>query len=88
MIVLSVSKRFSNGNYRTRGHRAGCKKYWFIFAFDDFGRFFTKRISQIEVPYYKTQVKRVIVFQCQRCGFKMKGIKGTNPHCPKCEADN
>jgi hypothetical protein len=72
MIVLSVSKTYWNRGVKT--HRKKAKRIWLVYYLDEDDEFKlrTKRISVLEVPYYKAQIlhKRVIVCKyCKRCQY-------------------
>lgn len=83
-FVISVSKSYSHrGNHR---HRTGTKKHWYVYYFED-GKFSTKRISALEVPYYKAQKRHRYRYICMDCGSLLVGLvtsRNKDVICPYC----
>ncbi len=84
MDVVGVSKARTTGSYVTKsGKKAyrGQRKHWYVYFYDDEGRFRKKTISALEVPYYGSLIRRTKTYTCDSCGTKFRAIR---PACPKC----
>ena len=61
MEVLGIYNQFVHGAYETRHGRTykrGRKKHLTLYALDEEGRFFTKKISQVEALLWKARKRR------------------------------
>ena len=86
MTVVGVSRPRTSGSVLTRkGKKAyrGKRKHWYVYFYDDEGKFRKKRINPVEVPFYGSQIRRRKGYLCPSCGTKFRSTKGT---CPKCGA--
>ena len=59
----------------------GNRKHWYVYFYDDEGRFRKKKISSVQVPYYGSLIRRRKSYACGSCGNKFRSSTGT---CPKC----
>jgi len=81
--VIGVSKKYVVG-YPTSRPRA--KKYWFLYFYDENGKFHSKRISNIQALYYKSRkFKKVRKVVCYECGNTYQVVG--DPFCPNCEKE-
>lgn len=68
MIVVSVSKGYQNVQKRRRTWgKHNCKPIWYAYIITDDDRFTRKRISTLEVPLYKTKIRRKRTLICDDC---------------------
>ncbi len=84
MDVVGVSKPRTSGAFVTKkGKKAyrGERKHWYVYFYDDDGRFRKKQIMAVEVPYYGSLIRRRKSYLCQSCGTKFRSLKEA---CPKC----
>ena len=84
MEIVGVSRPRTSGSFVTKsGKKAyrGKRKHWYVYFYDDQGKFRKKRINQIEVPYYGSLIRRRKTYQCSSCGTK---FRSTDRLCPKC----
>ncbi len=84
MDIVGVSRARTSGSYVTKsGKKAyrGQRRHWYVYYYDDDGKFRKREISAIEVPYYGSLIRRTKTFRCKKCGTKFRSMKGT---CPKC----
>lgn len=82
--VVGVSKARTSGSYWTKkGKKAyrGKKRHWYVYFYDEVGKFHKRLIPAIEVPYYGSLIRRRKSFKCSRCGAK---FRSTRPTCPSC----
>jgi hypothetical protein len=88
MIVISVSKRWYHTRSEVRQHgKNGAKKRWFVFYFDEEGRFRTKRIHWSQVGWYKLHKSSKRRLICDTCGQKFIGYIRSDDQivsCPYC----
>jgi lipopolysaccharide biosynthesis regulator YciM len=59
----------------------GARKHWYVYFYDDEGKFRKKRIRAVEVPYYGSLIRRRKSFECKACGHKFRSL---DQKCPKC----
>ncbi len=88
MDVVGVSRPKTSGSFETKkGRKAyrGNRKHWFVYFYDDEGRFRKKKISALEVPYYGSLIRRRKSYLCGSCGNRFRSI---SPKCPKCGAES
>jgi len=86
VTVVGVSRPRTSGAVLTKkGRRAyrGKRRHWFVYFYDDEGRFKKRQISAVEVPYYGSLIRRRKMFLCGSCGKKFRSVKDI---CPKCGA--
>ena len=86
MEVVGVSKPRTSGSFVTkRGKKAyrGKRKHWYVYFYDDEGKFRKKKISSVQVPYYGSLIRRRKSYQCGNCGSRFRSTSST---CPKCGA--
>jgi len=58
MEVLGIYNQFVHGAYETRRGRVykrGRKKHLTLYGLDDYGRFFTKKVSQVEALIWRAK---------------------------------
>ena len=61
VTVVGVSKPRSSGSLVTKAGRKayrGRRKHWYVYFYDDKGRFRKRRIRTVEVPYYGSLIRR------------------------------
>lgn len=84
--IVGVSRPRTSGSVLTKnGKKAyrGKRRHWYVYFYDDEGRFRKKQISAVEVPYYGSLIRRRKMFLCRSCRKKFRSVKDT---CPKCGA--
>ena len=84
MQVVGVSKVKTSGSYITKSGRKqyrGQRRHWYVYFYDDDGKFRKRMINAIEVPYYGSLIRRTKTFLCPNCG---RSFRSTKPICPKC----
>jgi len=84
MEVVGVSRPRTSGSYQLKsGKKAyrGQRKHWYVYYYDDDGRFRKRQISQVQVPYYGSLIRRRKSFKCNNCLTKFRSTKS---ECPKC----
>jgi DNA-directed RNA polymerase subunit RPC12/RpoP len=82
--VVGVSKPQTTGSFVTKaGKKAyrGQRKHWYVYFYDDEGKFRKKRISQVQVPYYGSLIRRRKSYLCESCGTRFRSLRSV---CPKC----
>ena len=86
MDVVGVSRARTSGSYVTKaGRRAyrGQRKHWYVYFYDDEGKFRKRKITTLEVPYYGSLIRRTKTYHCSGCDNKFRSMRQT---CPKCGA--
>jgi rubrerythrin len=86
ITVVGVSRARTSGSFVTKkGKKAyrGNRKHWYVYFYDDDGKFKKKQISVVEVPYYGSLIRRRKTYLCSSCGTKFRSLQGI---CPKCGA--
>ncbi|MDG6903022.1 MAG: hypothetical protein JRM80_13840 [Nitrososphaerota archaeon] len=84
MDVVGVSKARTSGSFVTKkGKKAyrGKRRHWYVYFYDDQGKFHKKKISSVQVPYYGSLIRRRKSYQCRSCGNRFRSM---SPACPKC----
>jgi rubrerythrin len=84
VTVVGVSKPRTSGSAVTKGGKKayrGQRKHWYVYFYDDEGKFRKKRISAVEVPYYGSLIRRRKSYKCPSCGRKFRAL---DPKCPSC----
>jgi rubrerythrin len=66
-----------NGKKAYRGQR----RHWYVYFYDDDGKFRKKRINMVEVPYYGSLIRRRKTYICSSCGTRYRSMDSA---CPKC----
>ncbi len=82
--IVGVSRARTSGSAVTKKGRVayrGNKIHWYVYFYDDEGKFRKKKISVVEVPYYGSLIRRRKSFRCPSCG---KGFRSLKPVCPSC----
>ena len=59
----------------------GKKRHWYVYFYDDEGKFKKKQISAVQVPYYGSLIRRRKSYLCPSCKTKFRSLE---PDCPKC----
>ena len=86
VTIVGVSRPRTSGSFVTKqGKKAyrGKRRHWYVYFYDDEGRFKKKKISALEVPYYGSLIRRRKVYLCPSCGNK---FRSAHDRCPKCGA--
>ena len=86
MDVVGVSRARTSGSFVTKSGRKayrGQRKHWYVYYYDDNGKFRKKQISTLEVPYYGSLIRRAKTYHCRGCGNKFRSMRQT---CPRCGA--
>jgi hypothetical protein len=84
MDIVGVSRAKTSGSYVTKSGRKayrGQRKHWYVYFYDDDGKFRKKMISALEVPYYGSLIRRTRTYRCGTCGTRFRSMR---PKCPKC----
>ena len=84
MDVVGVSRPKTSGSFVTKsGKKAyrGNRKHWFVYFYDDEGKFRKRQISAVEVPYYGSLIRRRKSYFCPSCGNEFRSMRVS---CPKC----
>jgi len=79
-----VSRPRTSGSFVTKSGRKayrGNRKHWYVYFYDDEGKFRKKKISPVQVPYYGSLIRRRKAYVCGRCGNKFRSSAAA---CPKC----
>jgi hypothetical protein len=82
--VVGVSRVKTSGSFVLKAGRKqyrGKKKHWYVYFYDDDGKFKKKKIGAVEVPYYGSLIRRRRTYLCGICGAKFRSLSST---CPKC----
>ena len=86
MEIVGVTRPRTSGSFVTKkGKKAyrGKRKHWYVYFYDDDGKFRKKKISPVQVPYYGSLIRRRKSFLCSNCGNRFRSM---NSDCPKCGA--
>ena len=84
--IVGVSRPRTSGSVLTKKGKKvyrGKRRHWYVYFYDDEGRFRKRRISAASVPYYGSLIRRRKVYLCPICGTKFRSVKDK---CPKCAA--
>ena len=84
MEVVGVTRPRTSGSFVTKkGKKAyrGKRKHWYVYFYDDDGKFRKKRINQVQVPYYGSLIRRRKSYLCRNCGNR---FRSTSSNCPRC----
>lgn len=82
--IVGVSRAQTTGAAMTKKGRKyyrGKAKHWYVYFYDDNGKFRKRKISQVQVPYYGSLIRRRKSYVCPSCGTKFRSLKD---NCPKC----
>jgi rubrerythrin len=86
VTVVGVSRPRTSGAVLTKKGRKtyrGKRRHWYVYFYDDEGRFRKRQISAVEVPYYGSLIRRRKMFLCRSCGERFRSVRDA---CPKCGA--
>jgi len=83
MYVKGVSWTTNNRKGRSNEHT---KRFPLVYYYDESFNLHTKRISRLEVPFYKMQICKQITSYCETCqeNFTLLIRKNEKPECPNC----
>ena len=84
VTVVGVSRARTSGSFVTKSGRKayrGKRKHWYVYFYDDDGKFRKKQISVVEVPYYGSLIRRRKTYLCPNCKTKFRSLQDL---CPKC----
>ncbi len=84
MEVVGVSRPRTGGTVITKNGRKvyrGKRKHWYVYFYDDEGRFSKKMISAVQVPYYGSLIRRRKSYVCGSCGNRFRSIERKCPSC-------
>ena len=84
--VVSVSKTYTHRGLFRR--RKATKKHWFVYYYDEEGKFQNKKINLLQALYYKTQKRKRLQYICTECSSRFIGyVKSSKEEleCPYCE---
>ncbi len=79
-----MSRPKTSGSFQTKqGKKAyrGKRKHWYVYFYDDDGKFKKKMIGQVQVPYYGSLIRRRKSYFCPACGTDFRSMRD---RCPKC----
>ncbi len=82
--IVGVSRPRTSGSVLTKkGKKAyrGNRRHWYVYFYDDDGKFRKKQISAASVPYYGSLIRRRKMYLCPSCGTKFRSLRDT---CLKC----
>ena len=85
--VVGVSRARTSGSAITKkGKKAyrGKRRHWYVYFYDDDGKFKKRKISAVQVPYYGSLIRRRKSFLCPSCATKFRSLQSK---CPKCGAE-
>jgi rubrerythrin len=86
VTIVGVSRPRTSGSVLTKaGKKAyrGKRRHWYIYFYDDEGRFRKRQIGAASVPYYGSLIRRRKMYLCGSCRTKFRAMKDA---CPKCGA--
>ncbi len=84
VTIVGVSRARTSGSAVTKkGKKAyrGNKKHWYIYYYDDDGKFKKRQISALQVPFYGSLIRRRKSYHCPKCGKRFRSLED---ECPKC----
>ena len=84
VTIVGVSKPRTSGSVVTKGGKKayrGQRRHWYVYFYDEEGRFRKKRISAVEVPYYGSMIRRRKSYFCHACGAKFRSLSQSCPSC-------
>jgi len=90
--VISIAKRYNHARThykdpRNRGIK-GAKPVLGIFYYTEEGKLRFRKISKLQIPYYRTKLWKRRVFHCLKCGGRSTNLvkKETDRiPCPNCD---
>lgn len=82
--VTGVSWTTNNPKKRTNERT---KRYPLVYYYDESGSFHTKRVSRLQIPFYKAKICKSKTFYCDKCEKKFTLLlkKDSIVTCPYCE---
>jgi len=84
VTIVGVSKARTSGSALTKKGKVayrGKKKHWYVYFYDDDGKFKKKKVSVVEVPYYGSLIRRRKSYLCPSCGTKFRSF---DQSCQRC----
>ena len=84
MDVVGVSRPRTTGSFVTKqGKKSyrGNRRHWYVYFYDDEGKFRKKKISPVQVPYYGSLIRRRRSYLCSNCGVRFRSANSTCPEC-------
>jgi len=63
--IVSVAKAYK---HRGKHQHRTAKKHWFVYYYDEFGKFHTNRVNLLQSLYYRTQKRHRYKVACSECG--------------------
>jgi hypothetical protein len=84
MEIVGVSRPRTSGSFLTKaGKKAyrGQRRHWYVYFYDDDGRFRKRKISAVEVPYYGSLIRRRKSYLCSSCGTKFRSLRDLCQNC-------
>jgi len=84
VTVVGVSKPRTSGSAITKSGKKpyrGERKHWYVYFYDDDGKFRKRKISALEVPYYGSLIRRRKSYFCPTCNKKFRSLQQSCPTC-------
>jgi hypothetical protein len=84
ITVVGVTKPRTSGSATTKKGKTayrGNRKHWYVYFYDDEGKFKKKKISALEVPYYGSLIRKRKSFLCTSCTIKFRSLEEKCPNC-------
>lgn len=84
MYVKGVSWTTNNRKGRSNKHT---KRFPLVYYYDESGHFGSKRISRLQIPFYKAKICKTKTFYCNKCEKKFTLLLKKNDivTCPYCK---
>jgi hypothetical protein len=82
--IVGVSRPRTSGSVWTKkGKKAyrGKRRHWYLYFYDEKGKFRKRQISAVEVPFYGSQIRRRKTYVCPACGAKFRSTRNTCQSC-------
>src|SRR5690242_12261212 len=82
--IVGVTRARTSGSSVTKKGRVayrGNKIHWYVYYYDNDGKFRKKKISVLQVPYYGSLIRKRRSFRCPSCGTKFRSFKSACPSC-------
>ena len=82
--IVGVSRPRTSGSVWTKkGKKAyrGKRRHWYLYFYDEKGKFRKRQISAVEVPFYGSQIRRRKTYVCPACGNKFRSTRNTCQSC-------
>jgi len=84
--IVSVAKTYK---HRGKHEHKRAKKHWFIYYYDEQGKFHTQEVDCLQALYYKIQKRHRFKFVCGNCGIVGISLPRSfreKVGCPYCES--